>query len=195
MSFSKCTSDQLPVLLKALQGLPIALGIKTVLPKRTHNDLPALVWTPCSLKTIFRGLTLVSWASHVLFYPKSCSLCREFCWQLSVWLAMPHPSDLHLNVTSSRKHLCPHKADYTFPIVPFDSLVVLTHDWNVLCISVLVWLMSVSPTRGWFSWTPGRHLFPSPLHIYHQVQHPRDVCWVNEWMSKWLKLRVTARKS
>lgn len=151
-------------------------------------------------------LPLTFWKTFALVYysflSKSCALLL----QRVVPFAGNSVGSLFFLVsyTSSFRCLCkcyffkeasPTPDKVELPIVRYHcamwfSVVVLSH---VMCISVLVWLMSVFLAMVWVSLKPGWCLFPPPLHVYCQVQPPRNVCWMNE--CEWLKLRVIACKS
>ena len=152
---------------------------------------------PCSLKTICIGLISVSWASLVLFSSKVVPFAVNSVDVCLAWLAMPHPSDLRIRVTSTRKPLLsqirlnlpiisPHNTMW-FPCSPYWRLKFYIYFCACL-INVCVPYQSVI-----FMKTRWASVSFTITYLLSSTASKR--CLLNEQMNEWLKRWVTAYES
>ena len=152
---------------------------------------------PCSLKTICIGLISVSWASLVLFSSKVVPFAVNSVDVCLAWLAMSHPSDLRIRVTSTRKPLLsqirlnlpiigPHNTMW-FPCSPYWRLKFYIYFCACL-INVCVPYQSVI-----FMKTRWASVSFTITYLLSSTASKR--CLLNEQMNEWLKRWVTAYES
>lgn len=152
---------------------------------------------PCSLKTICIGLVSVSRVSLVLFSSKVVPFTVNSADVCLAWLAMPHPSDLRVSVTSTRKPLLP-QIRLNLPIIGLHSAMWFpcSPSWRLkFYIYFCACLINVCVPYQSVIFMKTRRVSVSFTITYLLSSTASKRCLLNEQMNEWLKRRVTAFQS